>query len=114
MSTTPQIDPPHAAEAGGIWQRCRDLVSGLNDLRITEKISSIAALLILVMTLLVVMSIQSVRLQAQYRHALATSAIAAINVGRVNRLIYATVLESRGAYISPDPAAGQHYPNAHI
>src|SRR5258707_13779259 len=71
MSTIPPIEPPHAPEAGGIWQRCRYLVSGLNDLRITEKISGIAALLILVMTLLVVMSIQSVRLQAQYRHALA-------------------------------------------
>ncbi len=84
-------------------------MSGLNDLRITEKISGIAALLILVMTLLVVMSIQSVRLQAQYRHALATSAIAAINVGRVNGLIYAIVMESRGIYISTDPAAVKRY-----
>src|SRR5260370_35731808 len=109
MSMPPPIEPPHAAEAGGIWQRCRDLMSGLNDLRITEKISSIAALLILVMTLLVVMSIQSVRLQAQYRHALATSAIAAINVGRVNGLIYAIVMESRGIYISTDPAAVKRY-----
>src|SRR5260370_10623987 len=109
MSMPPPIEPPNAAEAGGIWQRCRDLVSGLNDLRITEKISGIAALLILVMTLLVVMSIQSVRLQAQYRHALATSAIAAINVGRVNGLIYAIVMESRGIYMSTDPAAVKRY-----
>src|SRR5258708_35410783 len=61
------------------------------------------------MTLLVVMSIQSVRLQAQYRHALATSASAAINVGRVNGLIYAIVMESRGIYMSQDRGTIRKY-----
>ena len=67
------------------------------------------ALLALVMTLLVVMSVQSVRLQAEYRRILATSATAAINIERVNGLIYAIMMESRGIYMSTDNAAVKPY-----
>jgi PAS domain-containing protein len=109
MSAIPQIEPPQPAETGGIWKRWADLASGLNNFRVAEKISAITALLILVMTLLVAMSIQTFRLQAQYRHALATSATAAINVGRVNALIYAIVMESRGIYMSTDPVTVKRY-----
>ncbi|MGY4287692.1 HAMP domain-containing protein [Bradyrhizobium sp. LM2.7] len=42
------------------------------------------------------------RLQTTYRHMHASSAEAAINVGRINALIYAIVMESRGIYMSAD------------
>jgi PAS domain S-box-containing protein len=48
------------------------------------------------------MSIQSVRLQTAYRHLLASTATNAINIERVNGLIYAIVMESRGIYMSTD------------
>jgi PAS domain S-box-containing protein len=80
------------------------LGSGIHDLGIAEKIYSIVALLVVVATLLVVMSVQSVRLQVAYRQLLATSAAAAINIERVNGLIYAIVMESRGVYMSTEQA----------
>jgi PAS domain S-box-containing protein len=86
-----------------------DVANTLSHLRIVEKIYSIAGFLALVMTLMVVMAIQSVRLQTEYRRALATSATATINVERVNALIYAIVMESRGIYMSTDPARVKHF-----
>jgi CHASE3 domain sensor protein len=71
-------------------------------LSVAEKVYSIAAFLAIVTTFLLVMSIQSVRLQTTYRHMHATSAEAAINVGRINALIYGIVMESRGIYMSGD------------
>ena len=44
--------------------------------------------LAIVTIFLLVMSVQTVRLQTSYRHMHATSAEAAINVGRINALIY--------------------------
>ena len=78
---------------------------GADTLSVAEKVYSIAGFLAIVTTLLLVMSIQSVRLQTTYRHMHATSAEAAINVGRINTLIYAIVMESRGIYMSADRAS---------
>ena len=77
---------------------------GADTLSVAEKVYSIAGFLAIVTTFLLVMSIQSVRLQTTYRHMHATSAEAAINVGRINTLIYAIVMESRGIYMSADRA----------
>lgn len=88
------------------------LVDGLefvDNFRISEKVLGIVALLVVVLTLLVVMSIETVRLQNDYRHGLAASATTAINIGRVNALIYAIVMESRGIYMSADPATVKPY-----
>jgi PAS domain S-box-containing protein len=92
-----------------IWKLLRAPAYAFGNLRIAEKISTIVGLLVIVMTLLMVMSIQSVRLQTEYRHALATSAASAVNIGRVNALIYAIVMESRGIYMSTDPGAVRRY-----
>lgn len=89
-----------------IWKSCSRVVANL---RISEKISGIVGLLVLVTTLLMVMSIQTVRLQTEYRHALASSATTAINIGRVNALIYAIVMESRGIYMSTEPGTVKRY-----
>lgn len=74
------------------------------DLTVAEKIFGLLALLVVVTGFLTVTSFQSVRLQTEYRRLLATSSAAANNVGRVNALIYAMVMESRGIYMSTDRA----------
>jgi PAS domain S-box-containing protein len=78
---------------------------GTDTLSVAEQVYSIAGFLAIVTTFLLVMSIQTVRLQTTYRHMYASSAEAAINVGRINALIYAVVMESRGIYMSADRGA---------
>ncbi|WP_109143295.1 PAS-domain containing protein [Bradyrhizobium sp. SUTN9-2] len=84
-------------------------VRGAHTLTVAEKVYSIAAFLAIVTTFLLVMSVQSVRLQTTYRHLHATSADAAVGVGRINALIYAVVMESRGIYMSADRAAMKQF-----
>ncbi|MEZ2141523.1 PAS-domain containing protein [Bradyrhizobium sp. DN5] len=80
-------------------------VRGSDTLSVAEKVYSIAGFLAIVTTFLLVMSVQSVRLHTTYRHMQAFSAEAAINLGRINALIYAVVMESRGIYMSVDRGA---------
>jgi PAS domain S-box-containing protein len=94
---------------GKIRKLVGDCLTFIDNLRISEKISGIVGLLVVVLTLLVVMSIQTVRLQNEYRRSLTASATMAINIGRVNALIYAIVMESRGIYMSTEPAAVKRY-----
>ncbi|WP_441236974.1 PAS-domain containing protein [Bradyrhizobium sp. 930_D9_N1_4] len=82
---------------------------GADTLSVAEKVYSIAGFLAIVTTFLLVMSIQTVRLQTTYRHMHATSAGAAINVGRINALIYAIVMESRGIYMSGERGAMKQF-----
>jgi PAS domain S-box-containing protein len=82
---------------------------GTDTLSVAEKVYSIAGFLAIVTTFLLVMSVQTVRLQTTYRHMHATSAEAAINVGRINALIYAIVMESRGIYMSSDRASMKQF-----
>jgi len=109
MSANPHTKPQSPAWIGRIWELLCAPAHAFGNLRIAERISGIVGLLIIVMTLLMVMSIQSVRLQTEYRHALATSAASAVNIGRVNALIYAVVMESRGIYMSTDPGTVRQY-----
>jgi nitrogen fixation/metabolism regulation signal transduction histidine kinase len=85
------------------------LAGWTGDLSVAEKIYGIAAGLMVVTTVLMAMSIQSVRLQTGYRHLQASSAQAATNAGQVNSLIYAIVMESRGIYMSTDRARVKQY-----
>lgn len=79
-------------------------VRGADTLSVAEKVYSIAGFLAIVTTFLLVMSVQTVRLQTTYRHMHASSAEAAISIGRINALIYAVVMESRGIYMTDDRA----------
>jgi PAS domain S-box-containing protein len=74
----------------------------IDDLSFAEKLYSIVGALVVVTIFLLVMSIQSVRLQSGYRHLEASSSRVAIDIGRVDALIYAVVMESRGVYMSTD------------
>jgi hypothetical protein len=85
MPAIPHMESHRPAKIGRIRKLCSDLVFTLSNLRVAEKISGIVALLAVVMTLLMVMSIQSVRLQAEYRRALAASATAAVNMDASTR-----------------------------
>ena len=100
--TTQIAESAPPPKAGGIRAIAADLASWIHDLGVAEKTYTIVAALVVVTTLLVAVSIQSVRLQTAYRQLLATSATAAINIERVNGLIYAIVMESRGVYMSTD------------
>lgn len=82
---------------------------GTDTLSVAEKVYSIAGCLAIVTIFLLVMSVQTVRLQTSYRHMHATSAEAAINVGHINALIYAIVMESRGIYMSSDRGAMKQF-----
>jgi PAS domain S-box-containing protein len=109
MPAIQHMESRRPGRSGGIRKLGSDLAHALRNLRITEKIFGIVAAMVVVLILLVAMSVQSLRLQTEYRQALATSATAAINIGRVNALIYAIVMESRGIYMSPDLAAAKPY-----
>ena len=102
MDAIPNAGPEAMPGGGSIRKIAVNFARWMDNLGVAEKIYSIVALLVILMTFLVVMSIQSVRLQTAYRHLLASSASAAINIERVNGLIYAIVMESRGVYMSTD------------
>jgi PAS domain S-box-containing protein len=102
MDAIPKAGPHAMPRGGSIRKIAVNFASRIDNLGVAEKIYSIVAVLIILTTFLVVMSIQSVRLQTAYRHLLASSATAAINIERVNGLIYAIVMESRGIYMSTD------------
>lgn len=84
-------------------------VRGADTLSVAEKVYSIAGFLAIVTTFLLVMSVQTVRLQTTYRHMHASSAEAAISIGRINALIYAVVMESRGIYMADDRRAMKQF-----
>jgi PAS domain S-box-containing protein len=102
MDAIPNAGPDAMPKTGSIRKIALNLAGRIDNFGVAEKIYSIVALLVILTTFLVVMSIQSVRLQTAYRHLLASSATAAINIERVNGLIYAIVMESRGIYMSTD------------
>src|SRR4051794_1861123 len=105
LEARPRIPP----EAGSMKRILRGLAGWTGDLSVAEKIYGIAAGLMVVTTVLMVMAIQSVRLQTGYRHLQAPSAQAAANVAQVNGLIYAIVMESRGIYMSADRTKAKQY-----
>src|ERR1700675_12733 len=102
MDAIPNAGPDAMPKTGSIRKIALNLAGRIDNFGVAEKIYSIVALLVILTTFLMVMSIQSVRLQTAYRHLLASSATAAINIERVNGLIYAIVMESRGIYMSTD------------
>ena len=66
----PHMEPQRPAAITGIRKLFSDPACALANLRIADKMYGIVGLLVIVMTLLMVMSIQTVRLQSQYRRAL--------------------------------------------
>jgi PAS domain S-box-containing protein len=73
--------------------------------------AAFALLLSLILTLTGV-SVYSLHQQSAYRDQLETSAQGALNAERANGLIFAVVMESRGVYMSTDPASVQRFSTA--
>jgi PAS domain S-box-containing protein len=86
-----------------------DIVDEFRQLGIREKTYAIYGLFAVLIALLIFTSIHSVRLQTAFREDLATSASSALNIERVNGLIYAIVMESRGIYMSTERAKVKQY-----
>ncbi|MDB5583292.1 MAG: hypothetical protein JWR80_8468 [Bradyrhizobium sp.] len=84
----------------------------IGDLGIGEKLYAIVAALVFLTALLLIMSVQAVRLQSAFREDLAAASTAAINIERVNGLIYAIVMESRGIYMSTERTKVKQYGDA--
>jgi PAS domain S-box-containing protein len=90
-------------------QALRRYTREIGDLGIGEKLYAIVTLLVFLTTLLLIMSVQAVRLQNAFREDLAAASTAAINIERVNGLIYAIVMESRGIYMSTEQLKVKRY-----
>jgi len=74
-------------------------------LSLAAKLYSIFALFAVLTAAIAVLSDYNTRKAAELTHAIETANLAALNVERVNSQVYAVVMESRGVYMSTDPAA---------
>src|SRR6201995_4626666 len=78
-------------------------------LSLAAKLYAIFALFALLTAAITVLSDYNSRRGADLIHAIETANMAALNVERVNSLVYAVVMESRGVYMSTDPAVVKKY-----
>ena len=89
-------------------------------LSLATKLYSIFSLFALLTAAITVLSDYNTRSSTELTDAIETASQAALNVERVNSLVYAVVMESRGVYMSTDPAVVKKYGeglltfNAHI
>ena len=80
-------------------------------LSLTTKLYSIFALFAVLVAAITALSDYNGRQNAALTAAVATASQAALNVERVNSLVYAVVMESRGVYMSTDPAKVKKFGN---
>src|SRR5580700_4920341 len=73
------------------------------------KLYAIFALFALLTAAITVLSDYNSRSSAELTQSIETANLAALNVERVNSLVYAVVMESRGVYMSTEPAAVKKY-----
>jgi methyl-accepting chemotaxis protein len=83
--------------------------NGLASLALATKLYSIFALFALLTAAIAVLSDYNSRRSAELTAAIETANAAALNVERVNSLVYAVVMESRGVYMSTDPSVVKKY-----
>jgi methyl-accepting chemotaxis protein len=81
----------------------------MSRLSLAAKLYSIFALFALLTAAITVLSDYNTRRNAELTEAIETANRAAINVERVNSLVYAVVMESRGVYMSSEPADVKKY-----
>src|SRR3954465_8838967 len=78
-------------------------------LSLAPKLYSIFALFAVLVAAITALSDYNTRQNAALTEAVATASRAALNVERVNSLVYAGVMESRGVYMATDPAVVKKY-----
>src|SRR5882724_942750 len=81
-------------------------------LSLAAKLYSIFALFALLTAAITALSDYNTRRNADLTDAIETASVAALNVERVNSLVYAVVMESRGIYMSTEAAAIKKYGDA--
>jgi PAS domain S-box-containing protein len=108
-TATPNAVPSRLSEAGWIRRTTRKIDRWIDDLTVAEKLYGIVALLVAVTMFLLAMSVQTLRIQIGHQRLEAASSTAAIGIGRVNALIYASVMESRGIYMSTERTKVREY-----
>src|SRR6266404_5505558 len=85
-------------------------VRGLaSKLSLATKLYSIFALFAVLVAAITALSDYNTRQNAALTDAVATASRAALNVERVNSLVYAVVMESRGVYMSADVAGAKKF-----
>src|SRR5215468_9518279 len=78
-------------------------------LSLAARLYSIFALFALLTAAIAVLSDYNTRKAAELTASIETANLAALNVERVNSLVYAVVMESRGVYMSTEPAVVKKY-----
>src|SRR5215472_9021617 len=78
-------------------------------LSLAARLYSIFALFALLTAAIAILSDYNARRGAELTQAMETANLAALNVERVNSLVYAVVMESRGVYMSTEPAVVRKY-----
>jgi methyl-accepting chemotaxis protein len=78
-------------------------------LSLAAKLYSVFALFAVLIAAITALSDYNTRRNAELMEAVDTASRAALNVERVNSLVYAVVMESRGVYMSTEPAVVKKY-----
>jgi len=78
-------------------------------LSLAAKLYSIFALFAVLTAAITILSDYNTRRNAELTEAIETASRSALNVERVNSLVYAVVMESRGVYMSTEPAVVKNY-----
>src|SRR2546421_11856053 len=76
----------------------------ISKLSLAAKLYSIFGLFALLTAAITALSDYNTRRNTELTEAVATASRAALNVERINSLVYAVVMESRGVYMSTEPA----------
>src|SRR5580704_19009974 len=93
---------PHSFSGGAMSSRS-------SRLSLAAKLYAIFALFAVLTAAVTVLSEYNTRSNTELTEAVATASRAALNVERVNSLVYAVVMESRGIYMSTDVATVKKY-----
>ena len=80
-----------------------------SSLSLAFKLYSIFALFALLTAAITALSEYNTRHSTELTQSIETASQAALNVERVNSMVYAVVMESRGIYMSRDPAAVKRF-----
>src|ERR1700750_82909 len=81
----------------------------MSRLSLAAKLYSIFALFAVLVAAITALSEYNSRKNTALTDAVETASRAALNVQRVNSLVYAVVMESRGIYMSPDVATAKKF-----
>ena len=83
--------------------------SAMSRLSLAAKLYSIFALFAVLVAAITALSDYNTRQNTELTEAVSIASRAALNVERINSLVYAVVMESRGVYMSTEPAVVKKY-----